>query len=269
MRSGRKKRRRPRRICVNKKKSKIIHQIKKEDKAAYKQKIIDRNSKAREQTQKGDNDVQGDEPYDTNRVLKAAGCDGSNSVVFDDVIHAAEHPKRVEKYQNSKSNSIMSNKKGSPKKSPKKGSAKKSKYIVNNDNEAGHVIHESDNESDHKDKERGANGHKMSTPARIDPTSSTHNETAIYKKQLTDKHIADMEKASPSELSSPEHDLQPPSSGRNPPESLYKSSNISDKYSDSEISDSDSDSDPEPVRTKIKVDNVNMKERDDDGEFQV
>jgi hypothetical protein len=44
-------------ICVNKKKSSIIHQINKENKQAYKEKIIERNRKAREQQLKAQQDL--------------------------------------------------------------------------------------------------------------------------------------------------------------------------------------------------------------------
>ena len=87
-----------------KKKSKIIHQISKENKKAYKQKIIERNRKARENTAKAEQEVPKEE-YDLNRVIKASFWDGSNSVVFDDVIHNVENPSRVEKYNEEKTNS--------------------------------------------------------------------------------------------------------------------------------------------------------------------
>lgn len=60
-----------------KKKSKIIHQIAKEDKAAYKAKIIARNQKARERTAKDSEDNQNEgnrqnEKYNESSVIKAA-----------------------------------------------------------------------------------------------------------------------------------------------------------------------------------------------------
>ena len=60
-----------------KKKSKIIHQIAKEDKAAYKAKIIARNQKARERTANNPEDNKNqdshqNEKYNENSVIKAA-----------------------------------------------------------------------------------------------------------------------------------------------------------------------------------------------------
>lgn len=133
-------------------------------------------------------------------------------MVFDDAIHNAEHPKRVKKYKDKKSNSVKSDK--SPPPSSSKG--KKSKYIVNDDYKPDEQISEKSGENSdkptpvengHTDKfnpEHKASSHYVTTNGELDHNNGIGKTRSVSRKELSITHITNMEKQSPSELSSPD-----------------------------------------------------------------
>lgn len=192
-----------------KKKSSIIHQINQENKKAYKQRIIERNKKAREAQKKAEEDKSMGRSSAPEKKSKLEVVKEANNGEFDD-ISKTKVPDRVNNYQTKKQNPstkssypnvVMNGRKQSENDSPIAEKRPPSHNSPSKSHKFDEDFSKGDNASLDSDSLERAGSDSLMKESDINDRDSWEMKKN-FKKEITNNHISRMEKESPSDLSS-------------------------------------------------------------------